>query len=51
MANVDADTAEMIYKRLQQFCAKDGVVLITRHGDLRCDKCIYLQGEGVIIAA
>jgi putative ABC transport system ATP-binding protein len=51
MANVDADTAEMIYKRLQQFCAEDGVVLITRHGDLRCDKCIYLQGEGVIISA
>ncbi len=45
MANVDTDTATLIYKRLQQFCAQNGTVLITRHGELNCDKYIYLQAD------
>ncbi|MCV6638823.1 ATP-binding cassette domain-containing protein [Candidatus Albibeggiatoa sp. nov. NOAA] len=49
MANVDVDTADLIYKRLQQFCAQDGTVLITRHGDLQADKYIYLQGNGQLV--
>ncbi|MEK7991132.1 MAG: ATP-binding cassette domain-containing protein [Thiotrichaceae bacterium] len=49
MANVDADTANLIYQRLQQFCAQDGTVLITRHGDLSCDKRIHLQGDGRMV--
>ncbi|WP_353572470.1 ATP-binding cassette domain-containing protein [Candidatus Albibeggiatoa sp. nov. BB20] len=49
MANVDANTADFIYKRLQHFCAQGGTVLITRHGDLISDKQIYLQGDGRMV--
>jgi ABC-type transport system involved in cytochrome bd biosynthesis fused ATPase/permease subunit len=45
MANVDTDTAELIYTRLRQFC-QNGTVLITRHANLDCDRRITLIGNG-----